>query len=194
MAGACETACVLDVLCCVAYNLAKDVIDLHGKLVHICVTDDAQAADLNAIARRHGARVVDRRVDAQILVVSDIGAAGQKAAWAAALIGATVMSTQRLLTAGQVGPYVAHKAAVRIRRWIWMSDDFKARHPAISQIVVDAAATRPSLWRLLLTQASFKDKSSASASDNYVMAIVTTREKKQAGRTKCQCWEQPHEC
>jgi len=61
-----------------------------------------------------------------------------------------------------------------------MSDDVKLRHPAIVQIVVAAAATRRSVWRLIPTRVDFLAKSAASAALQYVMGIVSTREKKQA--------------
>lgn len=162
--------------------------------MHICMADDTRSAALKAAARRHGARVVDRRVDSQLLVVDDVAAAGQKALWAAVLVGATIASTQRLTTAGLTGTFVAYKSAVRIRRWIWMSAEFMAHHPAISQIVVDAAATHRSLWRLLATRVDFVDKSSSSASLQYVMGIVTAREKKQAGSPTHKCVEHMQVC
>ena len=95
-------------LACARETVAEVAVDVRGKLVHICVADDARAAELRASARRHGAKVVNRRVEAQVMVVDDIGAAGPKVAWTASLLGVTVMSPQRLLTAGQLGPYVAH--------------------------------------------------------------------------------------
>ena len=157
------------------------MIDLRGKSVHISVADAAMNTALKAAARRHGAAVVDQRVNARLLIVDDVGAPGQKALWNAVLLGATVASTSRLLSAGRAGPFLEYKAAVGIRRWIWMIDDIKARHPAIGQIVAAAAASRPSLWRLLITRNDFVAKSSVSASLQYVMGIVSTREKKQAG-------------
>jgi len=158
----------------------EDKLDLRGKPIHICVADAVMSANLTAVARRHGATVVGQRVGAMLLVVDDVGAAGQRALWTAVLIGATVVSPRRLLTAGQDGAYIAYRAAVSIRRWIWMSDDVKLRHPAIVQIVVAAAATRRSVWRLIPTRVDFLAKSAASAALQYVMGIVSTREKKQA--------------
>ena len=130
---------------------AEDAIDLRGKAVHINVADAVISANLKAVARRHGANVVDQRVAARLLVVDDIGAPGQKTMWAAVLTGATVATPQRMLTAGLAGPILAYRAAVGIRRWIWISDDIKARHPAIAQIVVAAAASPRSLWGMLAT-------------------------------------------
>ena len=144
--------------------------------MYIGVADAALSAKLKAAARRHGGRVVERRVDSQLLVVDDVAAAGQKAVWAAVLMGTTVASPQRLLTNGQAGPYIAYRPAVSIRRWIWMSDEFKARHPAISQIVAEAAASHRSLWRLIATRVDFVKKSTEYATVQYVMGIVPTRD------------------
>lgn len=160
---------------------------MQGRPVHIGVADADLSANLKAVARRHGAVVVDQRGDATLLIVDDVGAAGQKTLWTAVILGATVASPSRLLTAGQEGAYLAYRAAVSIRRWIWMSDEFRARHPAIGQIVAASAASRRSLWRLIATRVDFLAKSSGSANLQYVMGIVSTREKKQAGCSVCKC-------
>lgn len=182
--------------CCrrARHGPAEVTIDLRGKRIHIGVADVVKSTNLKAVARRHGAAVVDQRVDAVLLVVDNVGAPGQRTLWAAVLIGATVMSTSRLLAAGQDGAYLTYRAAVGIRRWIWMSDDVKARHPAIAQIVVAAAATGRSLWRMVPSRAEFLAKSTGSAALQYVMGIVSTREKKQAGYYVFTCLVSGHMC
>ena len=87
--------------------------------MHVLMADDAQTLALRSAARRHGARVVDRRSDAQIFVMGDVGNPGQKARWAAALYGASLVSPHLMLSAGQEGRYIFSKAAVTTRRCIY---------------------------------------------------------------------------
>ena len=150
--------------------------------MHVLMADDAQTLALRSAARRHGARVVDRRSDAQIFVMGDVGNPGQKARWAAALYGATLVSAQLMLSAGQEGPYISFKAAVTTRRLIWMSEGFKRRHPIVSGIIIEAAASPRSCWQLIATREAFLAKVLLTkSSPRLVMGIVSAREKQATG-------------
>ena len=161
--------------------MTKGNIDFRGKAVHVLIGDVAQTNEFKRAARRHGAKVVESRSAAQILVVDDVASPGQKATWAAAMNGATVVSSQIVLSAGQAGPYVTYRPAVAIRRWIWMSVLFRERHPVVSGIITEAATSHRSLWRLIVTRDAFVAKATSSRQKRIVFGLVSAHEKNQAG-------------
>ena len=91
------------------------------------------------------------RLAADIFMVEDPAAPGQRTKWAAALRGRTLVTPARV--AGRGGVSVCYAPAINAKRCVWISGEFAQQHPIISQLVRDCSRQRGSQWRLLCRSA-----------------------------------------
>ena len=80
-----------------------------------------------------------------MIVVKDFGKIRPVLKWSAALSGA-FLSPSTSLVGAHGGPCLKYHAAVASSRIIYVTDAFKAKHPAISDLVHDAVQLPGSKW------------------------------------------------
>ena len=108
-----------------------------------------------AVARHDGCSVVDDRLLASHFVVKDLRSPGMRVNWCAKLMGGNILPPSTLLKGK--GPLIAFKPAYLTRRLIWVTSDFKERHQTAFEILKKAIEHPSSKWRLLETEADFRE-------------------------------------
>ena len=98
-----------------------------------------------------GCHVVRRRCLANIFVVSDLADLGMRTRWCAALVGGYV-TTAGALESG--GPLLQHFEASSVRRTLWLSQQFRDRHPKVVEILNELAFSPEALGSVWTLQES----------------------------------------
>lgn len=91
----------------------------------------------------------DRQKADVFVVDSDVNKLGERSTWYAALRGCMVVNRRALVSNGESGVFLKYKAAIEMRRGVWLSDSFRQRHPEISAIIEHAISLPQSRWRML---------------------------------------------
>ncbi len=109
-------------------------------------------AKLQSKCRELGLCLVDDRSAAQLFIVKDAAAPGQRIRWTLALQGGMVTSPDYLSGAGPVFVYIA---AITSKRYIWATQAFRDAHQELYRILTRAASHPNSQWTLLGSLESF---------------------------------------
>jgi len=119
---------------------------LQSKKIYIDPRVPLPRAQLDGRLEELGASAEPSRERAEVFVVPDVTQPGQRVLWNAALAGLLVVSLPYFID-GQ-GPVLAYQCALRLRRTVWISEDFRTAHPSIIAIIVArlASASRGAQW------------------------------------------------
>ncbi len=147
-------------------------IDLRTCKVYL----DVGASDaIKAAAQAKCQSVVQDRMAANCWVVSDPTNPGQRVEWCVTLGGGVICCPPMLLTG--TGPFVRYRAGTLVRRFLWVSDAFKAHHRGLHDIIQYFARRRGSRLSLLARKDEFLQKATRAAiHSKYVVALVTAAE------------------
>ncbi|CAE7657751.1 unnamed protein product [Symbiodinium sp. CCMP2592] len=115
-----------------------------------------------------------RLEDAQVFVVTDAAAPGQKIKWTVALQGGSVVDLHYLRTGGTAGVSFTYAAAVRTKRFVLLSEEFVQHHPGVADIIVTAMGKSHSQWRILDTWEEFAERAErqSCAEGKLVVALA----------------------
>jgi len=106
------------------------------------------ASKLQATLKSIKCRVATDRLQAQLFIADDPVHIGCRAQWVAVMQGAYVVTGQALQN-GQ-GAVLKYKAARNVKRSVFMTDQFKARHPEVTKILKQCC--HPIKWKLFETK------------------------------------------
>ena len=84
-----------------------------------------------------------------VFVVADLTHPGQRVLLAAVLQGSTIAEPRYLTNLGREGDCLAYTAAIGSKRRVHLSNGFKTRHPALTNIIQLAVALPSSKWQLI---------------------------------------------
>ncbi len=68
-----------------------------------------------------------------------------------------MVTTEYLLSNGQVGAAVAYKQATKSQRIIYLDDSFVAQHPTISELLTVCGTQHSNRWRFLTSLAEVQE-------------------------------------
>ncbi len=125
---------------------------LGGQRTHVDVTLRDQAA-LTTKLQDLACVIVEDPLEASAFVVADASKPGCRVSWMSVLTGA-ILFPAKAVTEGS-GGIIKYKAAVSNERFVWLTPDFKARHPAVTLAIEKAAVARGSRWKCLASLADF---------------------------------------
>ena len=118
--------------------------DLRGKSVFCDHDEDWQAL----LSHGYSVNRTDSPLRAHMIVVQNFGKIRPVLKWSAALGGAFLAPSTSLVGA-HGGACLKYHAATTSSRIIYVTDAFKAKHPAISELVHDAAQLPGSKWSIV---------------------------------------------
>eukprot|EP00959_Pyramimonas_sp_CCMP1952_P020280 427882-Pyramimonas_sp.AAC.1 len=95
---------------------------------------------------RCGATQTPNRAEADIFVVGDVEAPGQRIRFACGLVGGILCTFSYLESQGAAGMALAFKPHVSSRRIVWLSGEFLRAHPSLSDVIITAAGRSSSKW------------------------------------------------
>lgn len=157
---------------------------LRGKKVYISkrASDDYDQTYLAKQAEHLGAIVVEHVLDASIVVVPDLDPEhlGIKVAWTSMLRGCTLIMPAFLLDKSKAA--LTFKASVSFWRRVFITDDFRAKHPELVDVVTRACASPSSKWELLPTIDEFNKqfkKAQKDARPGQVVMLKRTKDRVQ---------------
>ena len=121
---------------------------LRTKKIYISkrASNDYDQDDLSRQAEKLGATVIQDMVGAGIMVVPDLDPdrLGIKVLWTSMLLGHRLVLPSLLL--GRSQAVLAFKAAVSFWRQVFITEEFKAKHPDLVDVVTQACASESSRW------------------------------------------------
>ena len=92
------------------------------------------------------------RVRANVYVVNNVLAPGQRNQWCG-LLGGGILCTPRYITShGLQGTAVVYKRATAKKRYFWLTPGFAAAHTEVTPIIKSFAAMTASMWRPLASR------------------------------------------
>ena len=143
------------------------------------VAPGISGVDMGPSMSKHGLVPEEHRVDADLFVVLNPSDPGQRIRWVAALKGARVAHPRYVISGGRRGACVKYHAAVETKRSLWISEDFRAKHATLADIV--DACCAGSKWKLLVSRAEFAATVSRSmrgkaTAGKSVLALVAKAE------------------
>ena len=95
--------------------------------------DEPRIGDGSALATK--AALTLERADAYTIVVEDVNASGQRCLWSAAFKGGLLCNCDFIVSEGRQGLSVAFQSAIKIRRRVWVSDEFATMQPSATKIL-----------------------------------------------------------
>ncbi len=139
---------------------------------------DAEGSDreqmFGKLRQTFGVEETETHSQADIFIVPDPAKIGGRIEWAAVLNGALVL-TPKL----QEGAAVQFVAAVSVKRHVFFTDGFRAKHHAAAQIC-RAITRRPGTkWKLVNSNEDYKskkDRACAQSRRTTVLGLATTQE------------------
>ena len=99
----------------------------------------------DALARA-GATKTQSRTEADIFVVGDVEAPGQRVRFACGLVGGILCTFPYIESQGAAGMALAFKPHMSSRRVAWISGEFLRAHPSLSDVIISAAGRSLSKW------------------------------------------------
>ncbi len=130
---------------------------LQGK--HISLDDGCDLASLSQRLLHAGAVVVDSACDAGVVMAANLKPRADPVRWASMLNGCHVIVPSYLEGDRSV---VKYNAAVGFWRRVFVTDDFKCKHPVLVQMLETMVAKPISKWVLLPSVAVFNEKLQAA--------------------------------
>ena len=130
--------------------------------------------------RQVGAYESTDRYRADLFVQEDLQAISQRTRWCCMLGGHSVCTISYIKTQGREGGLVTYKAATSIKRFVWISDGFKAAHTELYPIILAKFSADGSKWTTVLTRQQFIEKARKSRTAGHpceVMGFVAVAEK-----------------
>ena len=122
---------------------------LRGKQVFIEGDVQLSASDLQAAQQAHGWRRAADRTQADVYIVSSPAHPGQRTGWCVALRGGTLTTSEYLLSNGQNGAAIVFKSATRTEQKVFVTEEFIAAHPTISELLHVCGHQPRTRWRWL---------------------------------------------
>ncbi len=149
---------------------------------------DAEVSDRDGLCgklrERFGVNPAEKHSEADIFIVPDPAKLGGRIEWAAVLNGALVL-TPKL----QGGPAVQFDAAVSVKRHVFFTEGFRAKHQAAAQICrAIIASRRGANWKLINSHEAYKrkkDKACAASRRTTVLGLATNQEKEETPHRMC---------
>ena len=148
------------------------------KLAGTCVfiASDELANQVAQALRVNGQTRCDERCDADIFLLQDVSAPGQRTAWCLALGGGVAVDTVYIESGGTAGVAVNYKRSLRQKRKCWLSGGFRDTHPVLTNIVETMIAKPGGKW-ILLDDERFLTSVARHSDRNMLVALVTAAEK-----------------
>lgn len=130
-------------------------LELHAGMV-VWAEPLAQEAEQRVadVVRARGLQLAPDRtsLDIDLYIVKDLAARGHTVSLCASLTGAVVSSEDALMGKG---PYVKFKRGLRLRRFLWASEQFATKRPAILNILRGSCDKPGSQWTLAHNKEEF---------------------------------------
>ena len=138
-----------------AEKLQSKIIDMHGKL---CYFDETVRGDGKPPAwclRAVGLSETDTLERCQLVVTRWPGKHSLLVKWHAILTGAPIVSPLYLASGGKQGSCLSFQAAVRSKRFVWISNDWESTRPNLMKVINSALQTEGSKWERLESRQDF---------------------------------------
>jgi hypothetical protein len=126
-------------------------MSFEGLTVHI-EHDVHLSPEIRRVMEQYNMLQVDgpHRTHAECFVVNDTAQPGQRTSWACSLVGGFLVDTMYFTSAGNHGVLLAHDRTIATsKQKVWASDDFRAAHSSIMQVLRDAVRLEDSRWALV---------------------------------------------
>ena len=140
----------------------------------VFIEEECDGPKVNGVVEALSLKRVDSIFDlADILVVTDPGAAGKKVAYSAGAVGAYVMSDATFATGS--GAFVKYHSGVKTPRKIWFDERFKEKHADVHKIFTNAFKVKGSKWKGIDDRESFVKEHAKKSHKVAVIAALCTR-------------------
>jgi len=127
------------------------------------------------IARMHGVRLTERRIEADVFVATDPTHTGLRTAWAVRLLGTWVVAPETLLHPAMQGAALKWKSALDTRRRLYWTPAACEAYPKVVRVVQTILAQKDMRqWRCLEGEQEYlreKGKAIAARRSTFVIAI-----------------------
>ena len=154
---------------------------LRTKKIYISkrASNDYDQDYLSRQAEKLGATVIQDMVGAGIMVVPDLDPdrLGIKVLWTSMLLGHRLVLPSLLLGRSQAA--LTFKAAVSFWRRVFITEEFKAKHLDLVDVVTRACASEPSRWPLLSTVDEFNKQFQKAKKDGRPGQVVILKRTKE---------------
>ena len=137
--------------------------------------------------RKYNIKRTHNRLSADVFVLPNVTQLGQRIQWCTMLSGSCVCDLKCLISGGKAGSSVAFKAVVSSRRMVWCSDNFRASHGELYNILNHTIALPLSNWKWIATKEQLLDKAKKRTANRAgeIVAFVASAEQLREG-TSCQ--------
>ena len=157
---------------------------------------DFQGDDLKftQALRQHCIKRTYNRLSADVFVVPNVAQLGQRIQWCTMLVGSCVCDLKCLISGGTGGNSVTFKPAVSSRRMVWCSDNFKASHGELHNILCHIVALPVSNWKWLATKEQMLERAKKRAAGGHageVVAFITSAEQMSEDMFTCHVCKSP---
>ena len=110
------------------------------------------------------------RWESAVFIVDDVSKPGQRIQWAAVLRGGCVVSRG-------LSSFIVYNAAIKARRWVWISDGFRTAWPAVFNIIKQIASTAAeSNWKFIDSFDDFQARYTARKDKQTFVGLATPAE------------------
>jgi len=142
--------------------------------------DDAAAVSQACLQR--GMTLTDDIAAADVFIVANATNPGERIRLLAGAKGLLVISAGRVLH--DLGPFLQLEKAARLRRRIWATDAWQAKHPKLWAMIADMARMLHSKWVVALSLESFQAhaaKERTSKTECLLLDVAAGRDEQPAG-------------
>jgi hypothetical protein len=113
-----------------------------------------------------------QRSQVDMFVVRRPDLAGQRVRWTAIIRGARVATPLFVTSGGRRGSSLKYHRAVQVKRKVWMSDNFQAKHETLTSLFKIGMALPGSRWKPINTEAGFFHAARGAISNNKPMTVA----------------------
>ena len=123
----------------------------------VWVEDQAKDAAVTTALELRGLRAVSDPNLADVFIVKEISSLANPVRFFSGCKGLRVLASERLV-AGNHGAFLVLERALRLRRFLWATAAFQAKHANFWEQIVNVAASNGSKWKALASEEEFVAK------------------------------------
>lgn len=138
-----------------AAKLRSKIVDARGKLCYFDETAQGGGKPPQWCLQAAGISETPALEQCEVVVTRWPGKHSLRAQWHAILTGALILSPLYLASAGEQGACLSFQAAVRSKRFLWVSDDWESTHPNLMKVLEAACERQGSQWERLQSKEDF---------------------------------------